>query len=140
MNLKNRSSEKNALCRWIRNLRSFLNREFTVMYISGKEKSKCCFFTFNWLYFLSTDIDWNYGQDSPEFTWSNFMCFHILWTILYLNSYCNVCWRRRHRHRLIAAIPDDLQFSTWPRPWYIPTYFSKIDPSSSQLASQSEDT
>ena len=26
---KNRSSEKNALCRWICNLRSFLNREFT---------------------------------------------------------------------------------------------------------------
>ena len=65
--------------------------------------------------------------------------FPDLWTILYLNSYCNVC-RRRHSHRLIAAIPDDLQFSTWPRPWYIPTYFSKIDPSSSQLASQSETT
>ena len=28
---KNRSSEKNALCRWICNLRSFLNREFTVL-------------------------------------------------------------------------------------------------------------
>ena len=28
---KNRSSEKNALFRWIRNLRSFLNREFTVL-------------------------------------------------------------------------------------------------------------
>ena len=27
---KNRLSEKNALCRWIWNLRSFLNREFTV--------------------------------------------------------------------------------------------------------------
>ena len=28
---KNRSSEKNALCRWICNLRSFLNWEFTVL-------------------------------------------------------------------------------------------------------------
>ena len=29
---KNRSSEKNALCRQICNLRSFLNREFTVLF------------------------------------------------------------------------------------------------------------
>ena len=28
---KNQSSKKNALCRWICNLRSFLNREFTVL-------------------------------------------------------------------------------------------------------------
>ena len=30
---KNQLSEKNALCRWICNLRSFLNREFTVILI-----------------------------------------------------------------------------------------------------------
>ena len=36
---KNRSSEKNALCRWICNLRSFLNREFTVL--SGQILSLC---------------------------------------------------------------------------------------------------
>ena len=29
---KNQLSEKNALCRWICNLRSFLNREFTVLW------------------------------------------------------------------------------------------------------------
>ena len=31
---KNRLSEKNALCRWICKLRSFLNREFTVLNVS----------------------------------------------------------------------------------------------------------
>ena len=119
----------------------FYRNQTLKMHFRKSKKSKSCFFIFNWLYFLNTYIDClYYSQDSPEFTWSNFMCFHILWTILYLNSYCNVCWRRRHRHRLTAAIPDDLQFSTWPRPWYIPTYFSKIDPSSSQLASQSKTT
>ena len=36
---KNRSSEKNALCSWICNLRSFLNREFTVLTGNHKDYS-----------------------------------------------------------------------------------------------------
>ena len=39
---KNRLSEKNALCRWICNLRSFLNREFTVSDNIMSKKNPLC--------------------------------------------------------------------------------------------------
>jgi hypothetical protein len=70
----------------------FYRNQTLIMHFRKSKKSKSCFFIFNWLYFLNTYIDClYYSQDSPEFTWSNFMCFHILWTILYVLEFLLLC-------------------------------------------------